>query len=116
MSKQSHCNHVVYPSRYGPVWAVETVSSNNRVIDTYQIMVVYDHERGLDMGRYKSFGVVKHEHHVRLSQERDAAIFVNWIAQHAVGKWSLCVEDNLPDWVFSFENPNDAVMFKLVFG
>jgi phage-related protein len=101
------------------------VMHGHRHLYTIPMMTLYSSEKSLNDGRYRFYDRNPQEYRVSLrfddaSGESFRARFrevVEWIATRAETPWSFHPQ---PDSVgkmaidFSFENPTDAVVFKLV--
>lgn len=86
---------------------------------------VYEHENDLDKGRFENYRHEAQPNSTNLTLDLPKPIphhmeeWINWIAQHSPGTWSLSIEmKHVADGVatFSFDDITTAVMFKLVFG
>jgi hypothetical protein len=99
----------------------------NQVAYIAHHMVVFDHERDLDNGRFEHFTHEGRENVVTLTLDESRCerpwnhqvrMWVNWIAEHVDSPWSLHVameHTRRGTFTFSFDDHVKAVFFKLVF-
>ena len=77
-----------------------------------------ENEQTLNAGRFKNFGVLFDSFQIRLNAY-DNNLLLTWISENIKNKWYLQLEYKSYiydiDYIWYFENKNDALLFKLSF-
>ena len=94
-------------------------------VNIFLMNLTYEEMR-LDFGRFEKFSIIPRDHEVTIaklpeSSNQVSSIFENmvtWISENTTDRWNFELfykHMSDFDFVFSFDNKNDAVLFKLTF-
>jgi len=88
-------------------------------------MLLYDHEKYLTDGRFRQFTREEQKYIIEIKNNfldnqdeliKKTTIMINWIYNNTNSIWSVRVEYIDYDTIFSFQNDEEAFLFKMVFG